>query len=149
MNKVRRRFKETVNRDDYWMAMAFMLSAGSSSNRPQGCIIVGTNNEPLAMACDGSPRSMQDSDHVVHAEMNAIFNCKGPIPGGTAYLTHTPCYHCALNLIGANIKRIVYFPTKSIDPDTLDAVRCAYAQSDEFKGNLNWMRDYLKTLNIF
>lgn len=144
-----RRFRETVHRDDYWMAMAFMLSAGSTSNRPQGCIIISVNGDPLGMACDGTPKSMQNSDHVIHAEMNAIFNCKYPISNGIAYLTHTPCYHCAMSLISANIKRIVYFPTKSIDSDTVDAIRCAYAQLDEFKGNLNWMRDYIKTLNIF
>lgn len=131
------------------MAMAFMMSAGSTSNRPQGCIIVGSKDEPLAMACDGAPKFMQSSNHSIHAEMNAIFNCKIQISTGTAYLTHTPCYHCVMSLIGANIKRIVYFPTKTIDSDASDAIRCAQVQSEEFKGNLNWMRDYIKTLDVF
>lgn len=126
-----------------------MLAAGSSSMRQQGCIIVGTNDEPVGLGCDGSPKTMQDSEHVVHAETNALFNCTLPLAGGTAYVTHTPCYHCALNLVAANVKRIVYFPTKALDQDTTDAVRCAYGQIGEFRGNMNWMRDYIRTLNIF
>jgi len=130
--------------------MAFMMAAGSSSSRQQGCVIVGMNNEIVGIAHDGSPKTMQqDAEHVVHAETNALFNCRLPLAGGTAYITHTPCYHCVLNLVGANIKRIQYFQTKPLDPNILDAVRCAYAQIDEFKGNLNWMRDYMKSLSIF
>ena len=150
MSKARKRFREPLNRDDYWMGMAFMLAAGSPSSRQQGCIIVGLNNEPVGMAHDGSPKTMQqECEHVVHAETNALFNAKLPLAGGTAYVTHTPCYHCVLSLAAANIKRIVYFQTKPLDPDTLDAMRCAYGQIDEFRGNLNWMRDYIKTLSIF
>ena len=148
-NKGRKRLREPLHRDDYWMGMAFMLAAGSSSMRQQGCVIIGMNNEPVGIAHDGSPKTMQDSEHVVHAETNALFNCKLPLAGGTAFVTHTPCYHCVLNLVAANIKRIVYFQTKPLDQDTLDAVRSAYGQIDEFRGNLNWMRDYLRGLNIF
>lgn len=131
------------------MGMAFMLAAGSSSFRQQGCVIVGTNNEVAGVGHDGSPKTMQDSEHPLHAEMNALFNCTLPLAGGTAYVTYTPCYHCVLSLVAANIKRIVYFKTKPLDQDTEEAMRCAYGQIDEFRGNLNWMRDYLKTLNIF
>lgn len=141
--------REIVNNDDYWMGMAFMLAAASNSDRPQGCIIVNSNNESIGMACDGSPKSMKDNTHVVHAEMNAIFNCKQPISGGTAYVTHTPCYHCIMSLIGANIKRIVYFSTNVIDRDAVNAIGCSYVHLEEFNGNLNWMRDYLKVLDIF
>lgn len=90
-----------------------------------------------------------DCDHVIHSEMNALLSCKTPINGGVVYLTHTPCYSCSLGLLASNIKRVVYFPTKKIDENTLNAFQTAYAQAEEFKGNLNWMRDYMKSLDIF
>lgn len=149
MNRTRKRFREPIDRDALWMGQAFMLAAGSVSSRQQGCIIVGTNHQPMGMGHDASPQSMQDGDHVVHAEINALLNCKQPLAGGTAYITHTPCYHCVMALLASNIRRIIYFPTKTPDEDTVDAVRCGYAQLEEFKGNLNWMRDYLRTLDVF
>ena len=145
----KRRFREPINRDDYWMAMAFMLAAGSNSASQQGCVIVGSDNAPLGMGHDGPLRGTQDSEHVIHAEMTALFGCASWDSGGVAYVTHTPCYHCVLNLLGANIKRIIYFPTETIDPHALDAARCAYGQIEEFKGNLNCIRDYIRTLDIF
>ena len=90
----------------------------------------------------------QEYDHVIHAEMNALFACHS-WGGGTAYITCTPCYSCVVNLISANIKRIIYFSTEEIDPAALDAVKCEYGQIEKFKGNLNWMRDYINTLDIF
>jgi deoxycytidylate deaminase len=147
MRKSKRR--EPLNRDDYWMAMVFMLAAGSTSIKQQGCIVVNSNYELLGMGHDGHPKTMQECEHTIHAEMNALFNCELPIHSGMAYLTHTPCYHCAMSLVAANIKRIVYFHTKPIDSETEDAIKCSYGQLEQFKGNLNWMRDYIKTLDIF
>lgn len=130
-----------VGRDDYWMALAFVLLANSTSNH--SCVIVGENNELL---CVGHDKTIQNSNYVVFAEINAIFNCKQSVSGGTAYLTHVPCYNRIIPLIGANIKKIVYFPEKNIDSIKCDFVK---SNSEEFKGNLNWIRDYLKTLDIF
>lgn len=147
MQKVRKR-RESIIGDDYWMGLAFMVAAGSTSMRQQGCVLVGTNNNLITVACDGSPSNMQDSDHIVHAETNALLKIS-PQLGGTAYLTHTPCYNCCLNLLTANFKRIIYNSTKTIDPNTLNAAQTAYGRLEEYKGNLNWMRDYLASLDIF
>lgn len=149
MSKSRKKFRNLMNRDDYWMAMSFMFASGSSTNNPQACIIVDSNNEVLGIACNNPPKSIVDCEHVVHAELNAILNCNNPIVNGTAYLTHTPCYTCCLSLIAANIKTIVYFPTGIIDSKSSHVVKCAYGLLIKFNGNLNWIRDYVKFLNIF
>ena len=89
---------------------------------------------------------MLEGEHSVHAELNAVFNSK-PIPqGSTIYITHTPSYYSILAILSANIKRIVYFSTKKLDDNAQDAIRSAYAHVEEFKGNLNWMRDHIKLL---
>lgn len=148
MSKNKKRFKNLMNRNDYWMAMAFMFASGSVANHPQACIIVGLDNDVLGIACNNPPKSIESSDHIIHAELNAIFNCNTPISGGVTYITHTPCYNCCLSLIAANVKTIVYFPTGDIDPKSLHAMQCAYGQIIKFNGNLNWIRDYVKFLNI-
>jgi deoxycytidylate deaminase len=144
MNKLRRR--QEINKDDYWMAMAFMLSAGSRSKQPRGCIIVSSNNEPLAMSCDSFVKS---TNHVIHAEINSIFNYQAPINNGTVYLTHPPCCACLISLIKIDIKRIVYFPSETLELNVEDIAKCSFVQLDEFKGNLNWIRDHIRTLDIF
>lgn len=130
------------------MGMAFMLSAGSIC-RGQGAIIVGPNQEPVGMGFDGLPKSMSNGEHSVHAEINAIFNSQCHTINCTIFITHTPCYHCVMSILAANIKKIIYFQTKSLDSDVADAVRCGFGQIQEYKGNLNWMRDHIRFLDIF
>lgn len=148
MSKVKKKVREQLDRDDYWMGMAFLIAAGSKNYvRQQGAVLVGLNSELLCMACDGLVK-VPDGDHSPHAEINTLLGAKTPTQGGTLYITHTPCYYCALAIAAAAIKRVVYFPTKKIDDNSLDAFRVAYVQPEEFRGNLNWMRDYMKTLDM-
>lgn len=149
MTKPRKRvLRDALNRDDYWMGMALFYAAGSrTAGRQQGAVIVGANFEPLGWGMDGPPKCMPDCEHVLHAEMNALFNAKIPAAGGSIYITHSPCYDCTLAILAANIKRIIYLANRPLDSAALDAVRNAYAQIDEFRGNLYWMRDHLMTLD--
>ena len=151
---MKKKFKETINKDDYWLGLAFMVAAGSSSNNRQGCILVGANNEPINFAFDGSlssthahNNSPKNEEHPIHAEMKSVLSSS--ISGGTAYITHTPCYNCVIALLSCGIRRIIYFSTKTLDSKSTDAVYCAYGQIEEFKGNLNWMRDYINTIDVF
>jgi hypothetical protein len=48
-------------------------------------------------------------------------------------------------LVANGIERIIYFPTNDLDSRCHDAVR-GIASLFEFRGNLNWMRDYLADL---
>jgi tRNA(Arg) A34 adenosine deaminase TadA len=143
----RKRNLEPLNRDEYWMGLAFMTAAGSRSHRPQGAVVAGpTLADLVALDHDGPPKGMPDSEHVVHAEINTLFNCQSVPHGSTLYITHTPCYGCIMAALAAGIKRIVYFKTKTLDPNCVDAIRVGYAQVEGFRGNLNWMRDHIKTL---
>lgn len=147
MAKYRRKLREVPQRDDYWMGQAFWVAAGSRNmGRQQGAIIVTSQNDFVTQAFDCSPRSMPDDGHFRHAETVAIFNAGRPLHGCTIYQTHTPCYECLMNIISSGIKRVVYFSTKQIEDISLDAAHSGYIQLEEYQGNLNWMRDYVKLL---
>lgn len=147
MSKAKKKIRDQIDRDDYWMGVAFIFAAGSRNyNRQQAAILLGSNLELLSMACDGLQKAT-DGDHSPHAELNSLLNARVPTSGGTLYITHTPCYHCAVAISAASIKRVIYFPTKKIEDNSLEAFRAAYVQPEEFRGNLNWMRDHIKTLD--
>lgn len=147
MSKVKKKLRDQLDRDDYWMGMAFLVAAGSKNyTRQQGAVLVGSNSEALSLACDGLPRAT-DGDHSPHAEINSLLAARTSVHGGILYVTHTPCYHCVLAIAAAGLKRVVYFPTRKLDDNSADALRAAYVQFEEFPGNLNWMRDYMKTLD--
>jgi len=138
---------EQLDRDDYWMGMAFLVAAGSKNPvRQQGAVLVGVNSEFINMACDGLLK--QNGVHCPHAEINVLLNAKSSSQGGTIYITNTPCYHCALAMSAALIKRVVYFSTEKIDDNSLNALQSGCVQAVRFQGNLNWMRDYMKVLNM-
>ena len=146
---IKRRFRETINKDDYWLGMAIIGAAGSPSNNRQGCVLVDSNNNLINLSFDGYlDQQLNSQNHPVHAEMNSIFSASIS-NGGTAYITNTPCYNCVVALLSCGIRRIVYFPTKTLDSKVSDAVYSAYGQIEEFKGNLNWMRDYINTIDVF
>lgn len=47
----------------------------------------------------------------VHAESNAVINAArqgSQVLGGTMYVTGTPCYRCAPQIVNAGITRVVY-----------------------------------------
>lgn len=131
-----------LNRDDYWMGMAFFVTAGSNNSIPQGAVLLGSNSELLSIAYSGFQKV---SD--IPAEINALLSAKVSSQGGTLYLTHTPDYNSALAIAAACVKRLVYFSDEKIENRCLDTLRSAHIQLEEFQGNLNWMRDYIKTLD--
>lgn len=146
MNK--KKFKETVPKDDYWMALAFIVAAGSPSNNRQACILVDQNNEFINLSHDSSSKFSKNEEHSVPAELNAIFSSSATI-SGTAYITYTPSYNSVVALVSSGVRRIVYFSTKTLDSKCTEAVYCTYGQIEAFKGNLNWMRDYINTIDVF
>ena len=145
---IKNNFRETIHKDDYWLGMAFMSAAGSTSNNRQGCVLVDSNNDLINLSFDGHLGQQLNSQHTIHAEMNTLLS-SASISGGTAYITYTPCYNCIVAILQCGIRRIIYFPTKALDSKISDAVYCAYGQIEEFKGNLNWMRDYINTIDVF
>jgi deoxycytidylate deaminase len=149
MNKVRRKTaRDQVNPDDYWMGFAFWIAASSRNPaHPQGAVVIGTTNNILVQSCDCPPRAMFDGEYFRPAEEAAIQDFRQVnLTGGTIFITHTPSPESVMDIVAADIKRIVYFPTQTIDPVATDVAQRSYVQIQAYKGNLNWMRDHLEVL---
>lgn len=50
---------------------------------------------------------------VIHAEMNAIFNCPCRPVGWTMYVTHDPCVRCAAHIHANGVARVVTLGRKT------------------------------------
>lgn len=155
--------REVPNRDEFYMGMAFWASSRSKDPRTQcGAVIVSAENEPRGWGYNGPPRNIDDNainwdrsckfDFIDHAERNAIRYSRGDTKGATLYVTGYPCKDCMLEIAGAQIARVVWFPVKPIDsssmladPETLarseEIARLAGISVEKFKKPLNWMRD--------
>lgn len=138
--------------EDYWMGMAFMIAAGSKSQSRQGAIIVA-QNAIVSQGFDSAPKCMRDDEYSRHAEKVALSTwANRNFCGATMYLTHEPCQECFLDIVAAEIKRVVYFKTSIINPSISEIAHQAHIQISEFRGNIGWLRDYmteLKNANVF
>lgn len=91
-----------------------------------GAVIVRPDLTVASIGYNGFPRGMSDDDalyadrptkysRIVHGEMNAILNAHGPVAGCTLYVPFPPCDRCAVHVVQAGIKRVVYIePTEDI-----------------------------------
>ena len=163
-------------RDDYYMGLAFWVASRSKDPNTQvGAIIVSHDNVPLASGYNGPPRSVADAlidwsrpvkyDWVIHAESNAIkhVQSKDCLKQAMVYVTALPCKSCMLEMAAVGIKRIVYFSAKKLDETsslsditgrdkTFEIARSSLVTLDEFRGNLNWMRDrinWMESIGVF
>lgn len=115
--------------DEYFMGQALEVSLRSKDPSTQvGACIANQENKQVSVGYNGLPDGMNDDDFcwnspgeltgdiyttknpwVVHAERNAILNCKGTkLDGTTIYVTLFPCNECAKSIIQAGIKKVVY-----------------------------------------
>lgn len=70
-------------------------------------LTVGANNG-FPSACKGHHLPAgQDSCEAVHAEQNALLQCRNPQKIDTAYITLSPCKPCLKLLLNTSCKRIV------------------------------------------
>lgn len=147
-NKFRK--KSRLESDDFWMGVAFFVAVNSQNRHQQGAILIDTYGNPIAVSHNGFVQNsnVAESTHFPSAEINALLTVKSSARDGTLYLTHTPCYQSVLMIIAACVKRLVYFSTKKMDANSLEALQSACVEDEEFSGNLNWMRDYMKTLDM-
>lgn len=142
-----------LRNDDYWMGVALMIASSPSSIFNEGCVILDANNQMIGAGFDSLPNGLDrnhiKSSHVVHAEMNAIANCKSTLFNSNVYITYTPCYNCVLTLIACQVRRIIFFSTGQLDVESKDLIDKMGFNIEEFRGNLNWMRDYIQSLDVF
>lgn len=110
--------------DRYFMDIAYRTAEMSYAEKKKvGCVIT-RDNHIIATGWNGTPSHIGNTceyrdengelktyDTVIHAEANALYWCaKTEIitKDATAYITLSPCKHCALGLIQCGITRVVY-----------------------------------------
>ena len=89
-----------------------------------GCVLTDRHGRIVGSGYNGVPRGMQhcidaacaganapagsDLCISVHAEQNALLNCRDPELIEVCYTTHAPCLRCTKMLLNTSCKRLVY-----------------------------------------
>ena len=123
--------------DEYFMQMAYVVASRATCLRRQvGCVLVDARNHVLATGYNGVPRgaphcNQHDPFHetgfphacasahaasgtgldgcmAVHAEANALLQCRDVDAIQTAYCTTMPCVSCIKLLLNTGCQRLVY-----------------------------------------
>ena len=152
MDRKRRKLRDSPVDDDYFMGLAHMVAAGSKSPfLPVGAVVADANGRRLAVGVDSPPAPLAgahtlEEDLVIHAEIQAL---RGFLPshGGVLYVTARPCLPCVCEAMQVGIRRVLYCDSREPDPlwtRVLEIARQGYIQLEEYKGDLNWIRDHVK-----
>jgi dCMP deaminase len=110
------------------MAMALIVAKrGTCPRRQVGCVLVDFNNHVVATgyngAAKGSPHCIDtpcpganyppgqgyDECQAIHAEQNALLQCKDVYSIKTAYVTTTPCTTCTKLLLNTSCQDVYFF----------------------------------------
>lgn len=113
--------------DATYIKMALLMAErGTCARRQVGCILADDTGKQLASGYNGPPSGEQhcvdfpcpgataapgeslDLCEAVHAEMNAIANCREPWNIYTCYCTVSPCLTCVKLLMNTGCHRIVF-----------------------------------------
>lgn len=118
---------ERLSKDEYFTEMAALVSQRATcARRRVGCVLVNSRGHVLATGYNGVPSgsahcidspcpgaaypSGEGLDHceAVHAEQNALLQCRDVFDIETAYVTTMPCMTCTKLLLNTSCQRIVY-----------------------------------------
>jgi len=155
MDKKRRKLRDYLADEDYFMGLAHLVAAGSKNPHQQvGAVVADANGRRFAIGTDALPAPLGDSaqtweaDVIIHAEIQAL---RGFIPshGGVLFVTTRPCLPCVCEAMHAGIRRIIFCGKAEPTPDwsrVQEIARLGFIQIEEFKGDLNWIRDQIKWL---
>lgn len=113
---------------DEW-ALGLALAVSKRSRDPStkvGAVIIRPDKTIASMGYNGFPRNMEDKEEwwetkeekyarVIHAEMNALLNCKESVTRMTLYITHPPCENCAKHVAASGISRVVFRVNEDIN----------------------------------
>ena len=123
--------------DEYFLTMSLLVSSrGSCLRRRTGCVLVDRNNFILATGYNGRPSGVincfdkacsgvnspsgqnLEGCEAVHAEANAILQCKDTQVIVTAYCTNSPCVHCIGLLMNTSCQRIIFLNEYAHDEES-------------------------------
>jgi len=120
---------ERLGRDEYFMSLARGAARrGTCIRRKVGCILVDVYGKIAATGYNGTPRGFPHCDALdsvcegrdsasgvdlglctaVHAEQNALIQCRNEMELQTAYCSTEPCRHCTKMLLNTTVQRVVY-----------------------------------------
>lgn len=104
------------------MSLAKLVAERSSClSRKVGCVLVDENDNVIATGYNGPPRGQDhcttctrkvlDNIHLcraVHAEQNALLQCKDVTKIKKAYITDSPCNTCIKLFLNTSCEEIIY-----------------------------------------
>lgn len=113
--------------DRYFMEMAHLVATrGTCVRRQVGCVLTDSHKHVVATGYNGRPSGFQhctdcpcpaanapsgkdlDGCEALHAEQNALLQCKDMYTLDTTYVTAFPCITCTKLLLNTSCKRIVF-----------------------------------------
>lgn len=116
-----------ISTDWYFLKMAFLVAErGTCARRKVGCVLINSKNHVLATGYNGVASGQEhcidkpcngaefksgeglDMCRAIHAEQNALLQCKDVYDIETIYCTVSPCIHCLKLLLNTSVKRIVF-----------------------------------------
>lgn len=128
---------ERLSKDEYFSQLALLVARRSTcSRRSVGCVLVSHRGHILGTGYNGVPRGHThctdvrcpgaslpsgtglDVCEAIHAEQNALLQCKDVEQIDTAYVTAMPCMTCTKLLLNTSCRRIVY-----VEPYPHDAAK--------------------------
>lgn len=118
---------ERIGKDEYFSQLALLVARRSTcARRSVGCVLVSHRGHILGTGYNGVPRGHThctdvrcpgaslpsgtglDVCEAIHAEQNALLQCKDVEQIDTAYVTAMPCMTCTKLLLNTSCRRIVY-----------------------------------------
>lgn len=112
-----------ISRDAMLMECAEAIAKRGTCTRLQVGAVFSTEGRILITGYNGSPAGLPHCEHGIdwpadqpcllaeHAERNGIAfaaRCGVALGGAEVHVTHAPCYTCAMALINAGVKRVLF-----------------------------------------
>lgn len=115
------------SKDETWLKVAAVVAErGTCARRRVGCVLVDLAGNVIATGYNGVARGMRhcidvacsgvgftsgqglEKCEAIHAEQNALLQCKDVQAIHTCYVTVSPCIHCVKMLMNTGCRAIVF-----------------------------------------
>ena len=108
----------------YFISIAYLSATRSiDPHTKHGCVITSQDNKILSIGYNGAASRLNNNkipltrpdkyQYILHAEDNAILNCRFPLDNSIFYITGEPCTSCLNKILQVGASKIVYGPKKS------------------------------------